>query len=46
MDGAAGSSGEISDLYESLSGDEYSIGDENGLFFYRHGPDSKTCGTR
>lgn len=39
---AAGSPGEISDLYQSLPGDEYSIADENGLFFYKHDPESRT----
>jgi hypothetical protein len=38
---AAGSPREISDLYQSLSGDEYSIADENGLFFYKRDPDSR-----
>jgi len=38
---AAGSPPQISDLYQALSGDEYSIADENGLFFYKRDPDSR-----
>jgi hypothetical protein len=38
---AAGSPREMTERYQSLSGDEYSIADENGLFFYKRDPDSR-----